>query len=65
MQIAKGNKEKAEERVLKYQQNIIEARTEKQEETAKINLAKARQQFELAVQKFEKAQKQYDYLIRH
>lgn len=65
LQIAKGNKEKAEERVLKYQQNIIEARTEKQEETAKINLAKARQQFELAVQKFEKAQKQYDYLIRH
>lgn len=65
LEAAKGNKQKTEERILKHQQKIIEARTDKQRESANADLAKAQQQLEHAVRKLEEAQRQYDDLMNH
>lgn len=56
-------KQKIETRVLKYQQSIIEARTDKQKEKAEQYLEKAMNSLESALQKVADAQIQYDVLI--
>lgn len=57
-------KQKNEARVLRYQQDIIEAKTEKQKERAEQGLAKAMASLETALQKVADAQVQYDLLIK-
>ena len=56
-------KQKIEARVLKYQQSIIEARTDKQKEKAEQGLEKAMSSLEIALRKVADAQVQYDMLI--
>lgn len=56
-------KQKIEERVLKYQQNIIEAKTDKQKEKARQGLEKAMSSLETALKKVADAQVQYDIWI--
>ncbi|MGN0245991.1 MAG: NgoBV family restriction endonuclease [Lachnospiraceae bacterium] len=58
-----SQKQKIEDRVLRYQQDIIEARTEKQKEKAEQGLAKAMRALEAALQKVADAQVQYDILV--
>lgn len=56
-------KEKIEERVIKWQQAVIEAKTDKQKEKAEQNLAKAMKTLEAALKKVADAQAQYDIWI--
>lgn len=56
-------KQKIEARVLRYQQDIIEARTEKQKEKAEQGLEKAMNSLETALQKVADAQVQYEVWI--
>lgn len=56
-------KEKIEARVLKYQQAIIESKTDKQKEKAEQSLAKAMDSLESALKKVADAQVQYDIWI--
>lgn len=56
-------KQKVEERLLKYQQKIIEARTDKQKEKAEQCLEKAKNSLGTALQKVADAQDQYDAWI--
>ena len=58
-----AQKEKKEARVLKYQQAIIEAKTDKQKERAEQNLEKAMDSLESALKKVADAQVQYEILI--
>lgn len=58
-----AQKEKIEERVIKWQQAIIEAKTDKQKEKAEQNLAKAMKTLEVALKKVADAQAQYDIWI--
>ena len=58
-------KQKVEERVLKYQQNQIEARTDKQREKAEQGLAKAMIALEAALQKVADAKVKYDELMNY
>lgn len=57
-------KQKMEARVLKYQQDIIEARTEKQKEKAETGLVKAMSSLEKSLKKVADAQAQYDYWMK-
>lgn len=59
-----NQKQRIEERVLKYQQQIIEARTDKQKEKAEEGLAKAMASLEGALQKVADAQVQYEQWIK-
>lgn len=61
----KKNKQKIEERILKCQENIIEAKTDKQRENANTSLDKAKKQLESVNLKLEEAQEQYDFLMRN
>lgn len=61
----KKNKQKIEERILKCQENIIEAKTDKQRENANTSLDKAKKQLESVNLKLEKAQEQYDFLMKN
>lgn len=65
LEITQKNKQKTEERVLKLQQKIIEARTDKQRESANTSLIKAQEQLESAIHKLEKAQEEYDFLMNN
>ncbi len=56
-------KEKIEARVLKYQQAIIEAKTDKQKEKAEQNLLKAMDSLKVALKKVADAQAQYEIWI--
>lgn len=58
-----AQKEKAEARVLKYQQAIIESKTDKQKEKAEQNLKKAMEMLETALKKVADAQVQYEIWI--
>ncbi len=60
LECAALRKQKAEARVLRYQQDIIEARTAKQKEKAEEGLAKAMVSLETALQKLADAQVQHD-----
>lgn len=60
LEVATKQKQKIEEKVLKYQQSIIEARTEKQKEKAEQGLAKALSSLETALQKVTDAKVRYD-----
>lgn len=53
-------KQKIEARILKYQQCVIEAKTNKQKEKAEQGLEKARNSLETAIKKVADAQTQYD-----
>ena len=59
----KIQKEKIEARVLKYQQAIIEAKTDKQKEKAEQNLSKAVDSLKVALKKVADAQAQYEIWI--
>lgn len=58
-----AQKKKIEERVIKWQQAIIEAKTDKQKEKAEQNLAKAMKALEATLKKVADAQAQYDIWI--
>ncbi|NBI90023.1 NgoBV family restriction endonuclease [Lachnospiraceae bacterium] len=61
----KKNKQKIEERILKCQEKIIEAKTDKQRENANNSLDKVKKQLESINLKLEEAQEQYDFLMRN
>lgn len=63
LEVAIANVAKLEGRILKYQEEIIEAKTDKRREKANSNLEKTRLQLNKAKGKLEEAQAQYDYLI--
>lgn len=63
LELAVAQKEKAEARVLKYRQNVLEAKTDRQKETAEQALAKARDALERALQKVADAKRQCDVFI--
>ena len=63
LEVATAQKEKIEARVLKYQQAIIESKTDKQKEKAEQSLAKAMNSLEFALKKVADAQVQYDLWI--
>ena len=63
LEVATAQKEKIEARVLKYQQAIIESKTDKQKEKAEQGLAKAMNSLESALKKVADAQVQYDIWI--
>lgn len=63
LELVVAQKQKVEIRVLKYQQALIEARTDKQKENAEQGLAKAMSSLEIALQKVADAQIQYDIWI--
>lgn len=63
LEVVTAQKEKIEARVLKYQQAIIESKTDKQKERAEQNLAKAMASLESALKKVADAQVQYDILV--
>ena len=63
LEIVIAQKEKIEARVLKYQQAIIEAKTDKQKEKAEQSLAKAMESLEVALKKVADAQVQYEIWI--
>lgn len=63
LEVATLNVSKLEERILKYQEEVIEAKTEKQREKANSNIEKTRVQLDKAKAKQGEAQAQYDYLI--
>lgn len=62
--VAQAQKAKVEARVLKYQQSIIEAKTDKQKEKAEEGLGKAMTSLEAALKKIADAQAEYDIWIR-
>lgn len=63
LEVVTAQKEKIEARVLKYQQAIIESKTDKQKERAEQNLAKAMASLESALKKVADAQGQYDIWV--
>lgn len=63
--VAQAQKAKVEARVLKYQQGIIEAKTDKQKEKAEEGLSKAMTSLEAALKKIADAQAEYDIWIRN
>lgn len=63
LEVTTAQKEKIEARVLKYQQAIIESKTDKQKEKAEQGLAKAMNSLESALKKVADAQVQYDIWI--
>ena len=63
LELAIFQKQKIEERVLKYQQSIIEAKTDKQKQKAEQGLKKAMSSLETALKKVADAQAQYDAWI--
>ena len=63
LEVVTVQKEKIEARVLKYQQAIIESKTDKQKEKAEQSLAKAMDSLESALKKVADAQVQYDIWI--
>ena len=63
LEVVTAQKEKIEARVLKYQQAIIESKTDKQKERAEQNLAKAMASLESALKKVADAQVQYDIWV--
>lgn len=63
LKIAMAQKAKIETRVLKYQQAIIEAKTDKQKEKAEQSLSKAMEALEAALKKVADAQVQYEIWI--
>ena len=60
LEMALIQKQKIEARVLRYQQDMIEARTDKQKERAEEGLEKAMNALETSLQKVADAQIQYD-----
>ena len=64
LKIATNQKQKTEARVLKYQQEIIEARTDKQKAKAEENLEKAMNSLERALKKLADAQAEYDLFVK-
>lgn len=64
LKIATNQKQKTEARVLKYQQEIIEARTDKQKAKAEENLEKAMSSLERALKKLADAQAEYDLFVK-
>lgn len=60
LMVVQAQKTKVEARVLKYQQDIIEAKTEKQKEKAEDGLRKAMTSLEGALKKMADAQSDYD-----
>lgn len=60
LEVVTAQKEKIEARVLKYQQAIIESKTDKQKERAEQNLAKAMESLEMALKKVADAKVQYE-----
>lgn len=63
LEVVTAQKEKIEARVLKYQQAIIESKTDKQKERAEQNLAKAMDSLESALKKIADVQVQYDLWV--
>lgn len=63
LEVVTAQKEKIEARVLKFQQAIIEAKTDKQKEKAEQSLAKAMESLEVALKKVADAQVQYEIWI--
>lgn len=63
LEVVTAQKEKIEARVLKYQQAIIESKTDKQKQKAEQSLAKAMDSLESALKKVADAQVQYDIWI--
>lgn len=61
LEMALIQKQKIEARVLRYQQDMIEARTDKQKERAEEGLEKAMNALETSLQKVADAQIQYDF----
>ncbi|MBR5578443.1 MAG: NgoBV family restriction endonuclease [Lachnospiraceae bacterium] len=64
LEIVTIQKQKIEARVLKYQQDIIEAKTDKQKEKAKLGLERAMNSLEVALKKVADAQVQYNVWIK-
>ena len=60
LEVVTAQKEKIEARVLKYQQAIIESKTDKQKEKAEQSLAKAMDSLESALKKIADAQVEYE-----
>ena len=63
LEVVTAQKEKIEARVLKYQQAIIESKTDKQKEKAEHSLAKAMDSLESALKKVADAQVQYEIWV--
>ncbi len=63
LDVVTAQKEKIEARVLKYQQAIIESKTDKQKEKAEQSLAKAMDSLESALKKVADAQVQYEIWV--
>ena len=63
LEVVTAQKEKIEARVLKYQQAIIESKTDKQKEKAEQNLAKAMNSLESALKKVADAQVEYEIRV--
>ena len=63
LEVVTAQKEKIEARVLKYQQAIIESKTDKQKEKAEQSLAKAMVSLESALKKVADAQVQYEIWV--
>ena len=64
LEVATGQKEKNEARVLKFQQALIEAKTDKQKEKAEQNLAKAMKALEASLKKLADIKSQCDLWIK-
>ena len=63
LEVVTAQKEKIEARVLKYQQAIIESKTDKQKEKAEQNLTKAMNSLESALKKVADAQGEYEIRV--
>lgn len=63
LKVVTAQKEKIEARVLKYQQAIIESKTDKQKEKAEQSLAKAMNSLESALKKVADAQVEYEIWV--
>ncbi len=63
LEVVTAQKEKIEAKVLKYQQAIIESKTDKQKEKAEQSLAKAMDSLESALKKVADAQVQYEIWV--
>lgn len=63
LEVVTAQKEKIEARVLKYQQAIIESKTDKQKEKAEQSLAKAMNSLESALKKVADAQDEYEIWV--
>lgn len=63
LEVVTAQKEKIEARVLKYQQAIIESKTDKQKEKAEQSLAKAMNSLESALKKVADAQVEYEIWV--